>query len=360
MAPVLIDRGGVMNADMRADPEFRALLEFSAALGADPRRTQAAGGNTSIKRDGVMWIKASGAWLAEALRGDVMTPVLLPPFLAALERGVTQAAAFVDASQGDSSLRPSIETSVHAVLPHAVVIHIHCVETIALAVRADAEAAICERLHCLGRDEWIFVPYVKPGLQLAKAIRERLTARTNVIVLGNHGLIVAGETVVEAARRTECVCQAFAATPSVAPPADLDRLAALVEGSDYRLPQDPVAHAVATDPHRLAIARKGTLYPDHVVFLGAGIIEGAIVDGRVEAPPALDRIAPMLVLPGLGAVLHRSLPRGVDEMARCLADVTGRIPRDAPIVTLTPPQEDELVNWEAEKYRRALNAACTL
>ena len=349
-----------MSADTRADPEFRALLEFSAALGANPRRTQAAGGNTSIKRDEVMWIKASGAWLAEALQGDVMTPVLLPPFLAAIEGGAAQAenaAVFVDPSQGGSSRRPSIETSVHAVLPHAVVVHIHCVETIALAVRADAEAEIGARLRGLRRDEWTFVPYVKPGVPLAKAIRERLTARTNVIVLGNHGLIVAGETVAEAARRTESVCQAFAATPTIAPPADLDRLAASVEGSDYRLPHDPVAHTLATDPHRLAIARKGTLYPDHVVFLGAGIVEGAIVDGCVEAASDLDRKAQMLVLPGLGVVLSHSLPRGADEMARCLADVTGRIPRDAQIVTLTLSQEEELVNWEAEKYRRTLNVA---
>jgi rhamnose utilization protein RhaD (predicted bifunctional aldolase and dehydrogenase) len=242
------------------------------------------------------------------------------------------------------------------VLPHAVVIHIHCVETIALSVRADAEAAIKARLGRLSRDEWIFVPYVKPGIPLANAIRERLTAKTNIIVLGNHGLIVVGETVADVARRTEGACQAFAVAPRDAPPADLDRLAASVEGSEYRLPLDPAAHAVATDPHRLAIARKGTLYPDHAVFLGAGIIEGAIVDGRVEAPPGLDRIAPMLVLPGHGVILHRSLPRGADEMARCLADVTGRIPRDASIVTLTRLQEDELVNWEAEKYRRALNA----
>ena len=49
------------------DSELHALRELSAALGADPLRTQGAGGNTSIKRDGVMWIKASGTWLADAL-----------------------------------------------------------------------------------------------------------------------------------------------------------------------------------------------------------------------------------------------------------------------------------------------------
>jgi rhamnose utilization protein RhaD (predicted bifunctional aldolase and dehydrogenase) len=43
-------------------------------MGRDPRRTQAAGGNTSLKRRNVMWIKASGCWLASALERDIFVP----------------------------------------------------------------------------------------------------------------------------------------------------------------------------------------------------------------------------------------------------------------------------------------------
>jgi rhamnose utilization protein RhaD (predicted bifunctional aldolase and dehydrogenase) len=38
-------------------------MELTGALGADPLLTQAAGGGTSIKLDGVMWTKASEKWL---------------------------------------------------------------------------------------------------------------------------------------------------------------------------------------------------------------------------------------------------------------------------------------------------------
>ena len=72
------------------DGEYRALLEFSAKLGADPLRTQAAGG------DGVMWIKASGTWLAEALAKDIMTPVLLEPLRKAIADGDPRAATAID------------------------------------------------------------------------------------------------------------------------------------------------------------------------------------------------------------------------------------------------------------------------
>jgi rhamnose utilization protein RhaD (predicted bifunctional aldolase and dehydrogenase) len=277
--------------------------------------------------------------------------------LATGDQSAEKCTAFVDSSRNVSGLRPSIETSVHAALPHAVVIHIHCVDTIALAVRADAEAAIATRLAGWARSEWIFTPYVKPGLALAQAIRSRLTPETNVIVLGNHGLIVGAGTVAEAADRTERICKALAERPREAPQPNLERLAPLTAGGDYRLPNDPSAHAVATDPRRLTLARSGTLYPDHAVFLGPGIVEGTIAEGRLLPPPGLSRIAPMLVAPGLGVALRRDLPKGADEMARCLADVTGRIAESAPIVPLTPAQEGEIVNWEAEKYRQGLNAS---
>ena len=46
-------------------------------------RAKAAGGNTSIKRDGVMWIKAQRRQLADALDDDIMVPVVLEELRAA-------------------------------------------------------------------------------------------------------------------------------------------------------------------------------------------------------------------------------------------------------------------------------------
>jgi rhamnose utilization protein RhaD (predicted bifunctional aldolase and dehydrogenase) len=194
------------------DGEFHALRQLSAALGADPLRTQGAGGNTSIKRDGVMWIKASGTWLADALAHDIMTPVRVEPLRKAIADGDPRAAAatdFVDSGANPSGLRPSIETSVHAIMPWPVVVHIHCVNTIALAVRRDGEALVRERLRPHVDVALAWAPYRKPGLPLAQAIADRLRSDTNVFVLANHGLVVAGEAVAEVADRIQHVCQAL-------------------------------------------------------------------------------------------------------------------------------------------------------
>ena len=43
-----------------------ALCAVSRRIGADAALVQGAGGNTSLKRDGVLWVKASGRWLARA------------------------------------------------------------------------------------------------------------------------------------------------------------------------------------------------------------------------------------------------------------------------------------------------------
>jgi rhamnose utilization protein RhaD (predicted bifunctional aldolase and dehydrogenase) len=338
------------------DRELLALRTLSAALGADPLRTQGAGGNTSIKRAGVMWIKASGTWLADATARDIMTPVRLDPLRKAIADGDPRAAAavdFVDSDLNASGLRPSIETSVHAVIPSPVVVHIHCVNTIALAVRRGGEAIMRERLRKHADVVSAFVPYHKPGLPLALAISGRLTKSTNVFILANHGLVVAGETVAEVADRTARVCDAFSAPARPAPEADIQRLASIVEGADYRLPRDSAAHAVALDPKSLAIASRGSLYPDHVVFLGPGLVTDTTAGDRLQAPDHR-RPFPILALPGLGVVLHRSASKNVDAMARCLADVAARIPEEAPIRTLTSGEEQELMNWEAETYRQSL------
>ena len=101
-----------MTAPIRDDPDFMALLRLSAELGRNPLRTQAAGGNTSLKRDGIMWIKASGTWLADAEDRDVMVPVALDALMKALatgDRRAETATDFVAAELNPSGLRPSVE-----------------------------------------------------------------------------------------------------------------------------------------------------------------------------------------------------------------------------------------------------------
>ena len=56
---------------MTAAPELEALRHYSDELGKDPLLIQGAGGNTSVKLEDGMWIKASGTQLKNALERDI-------------------------------------------------------------------------------------------------------------------------------------------------------------------------------------------------------------------------------------------------------------------------------------------------
>jgi hypothetical protein len=57
------------------DPEMQDLLGLAARLGRDPLVVQGPGGNFSLKRDGVMWVKASDTWMMEATSRSILIPV---------------------------------------------------------------------------------------------------------------------------------------------------------------------------------------------------------------------------------------------------------------------------------------------
>ncbi|TIW38666.1 MAG: class II aldolase, partial [Mesorhizobium sp.] len=252
--------------------ELAALRSLSASIGRDPHLTQAAGGNTSLKAGDTLWIKASGTWLKNALAEDIMVPVAIAPLLRAVEQrdpAADKPQGFAIEALNTRRLRPSIETTVHALMPQRVVLHVHCVDTISLAVQADCEAQIAERLDGL---EWAYVPYRRPGLPLAQGIAERLRPGVDMLILANHGLVVAAETVAGAEALLRRVTGLLARPPREVAEPNLAALTALIGRTGYRLPADVEAHAAAIDQESCRMASGGSLYPDHVIFLGQGSV----------------------------------------------------------------------------------------
>lgn len=317
------------------DAVLAALVEASARIGADPLLVQGAGGNTSAKLGDVLWIKASGRWLADATHQEVMVPVSLGALRAACSDGedVENARRFLI---GGGVLRPSIETAMHAMMPHRVVFHVHCVETIAVAIRRDAEDTLARALNGL---DWCFIPYVRPGQPLADAIMAR--PGRSIYVYGNHGLTVGAETVEAATALVDTVHARLAGFLRPMCEADTEMLVRVAEGTAYE-PATAAVSALGTDPANLAVARAGSLYPDHVIFLGRGV------------PERIDDGAPLVLVPGAGALLRRDASPAVRAMARCIADVARRVPEGADLRALTADEETMLLGWEAEAYRKTL------
>lgn len=322
-------------------PDLAPLAALSARLGRDPEQVQAAGGNTSMKHDGVIWVKASGFWLADADSKDIFVPVAIDPVRQGVAAGNGDPVpAAVRSDLNPSGLRPSIETSLHAVMPQRFVVHTHSVRTIALAVREDRDAILADRLAGLA---WTSVPYAMPGLPLTYAIASAIDGKqADVLVLGNHGLVVAGETLeaveallIDVEQRLDASASKFDAVPGGEAPVGLRPVA-------HR-----IAHALAFDKSMRTHALAGSLYPDHVIFLGRA----------ASTNPHADDPSKLHVLAGKGVFLPSEAGRSADEMALCLALVLARIPADARLSYLEKNDENALLDWEAEKYRQSIAKA---
>jgi rhamnose utilization protein RhaD (predicted bifunctional aldolase and dehydrogenase) len=323
---------------------FTELKKLSARVGRDPLLVQGPGGNTSIKLHSVMWIKASGTWLSDAEDKEIFVPLDLPRLQAALAAGDERCEActdFIVHAQNPSGLRPSIETSVHGLMRQKTVVHVHCVNTIALAIRSDGEEECLKRLGGLNA---VYIPYARPGLQLARAIAARIRPKTNVLILGNHGLAVAGDTVSEAQATLDDVVKRLATPVREIPPPDLAVLEAFAAGTDYRLPHDPHCHGAALDAIGSQYGLGAVFYPDHVVFLGASLPD--------KPTPG----AAALAFPGKGVLVHREAKPAVEPMLRCLSDVFRRVSAAEKLCALGPSDVAQLLNWDAEKYRQTLTA----
>ncbi|WP_316198790.1 class II aldolase/adducin family protein [Bradyrhizobium sp. SZCCHNS2002] len=340
---------------MQDAADLHELRLMSARVGRDIRLVQGAGGNSSIKHGDMLWVKASGTWLADAEHKDIFVPVLLKQAQAALARGDERIPL---ADHGQTALRASIETSLHALLPHPVVLHVHSVNTIAWAVRTDAPEEFARRLDGLA---WRHLDYYHPGLPLARAVGAVIAQDTiDVLILGNHGLVVGAPSCGAAEALVHEVEERLALVPRAAPAADEKALHELCRGTDYRLPTDPLCHAIATDRFSRAVATSGSLYPDHVVFLGPGL--PMLGQGEdllaMEARASANGLPPpvAVLVPDKGAVIRTDASPGAEAMLSCLALVTARLPLSAEVAYLTAENEQALLNWDAERYRQQLTA----
>ncbi len=153
------------------------LLARSNRLGADPRNTNYAGGNTSAKgtaQDPVtgndvdlVWVKGSGGDLGTLKESGLAVLRLdrlraLVDVYPGVEREDEMVAAFDHCLFGKGGAAPSIDTAMHGLVDAAHVDHLHPDSGIALATAADGEKLTEE---CFG-DRVAWVPWRRPGFQL--------------------------------------------------------------------------------------------------------------------------------------------------------------------------------------------------
>ncbi|HWL97466.1 MAG TPA: class II aldolase/adducin family protein, partial [Nocardioidaceae bacterium] len=196
-------------------PVVAELLNRSNRLGADPRNTNYAGGNTSAKgtvTDPVtsepaelLWVKGSGGDLGTLTESGLAVLRLdrlraLVDVYPGVEREDEMVAAFDYCLHGRGGAAPSIDTAMHGLVDAAHIDHLHPDSGIAIATAADGEALTKE---CYG-DKVAWVDWRRPGFQLGLDIAEvkRNNPQTIGVVLGGHGITAWGDTSEECERNS--------------------------------------------------------------------------------------------------------------------------------------------------------------
>ena len=192
-----------------------ALIARSNRLGADPRNTNYAGGNTSAKGAGtdpvtgepveLMWVKGSGGDLGTlteqglaVLRLDRLRDLV--KVYPGVEREDEMVAAFDYTLHGKGGAAPSIDTAMHGLVDAAHVDHLHPDSGIAIATAADGE----ELTSKIFGEKVVWVPWRRPGFQLGLDIAAIKAANPQAIgcILGGHGITAWGDTSEESERNS--------------------------------------------------------------------------------------------------------------------------------------------------------------
>jgi len=194
------------------DPDIALRVYTSHLLGREPRLVLHGGGNTSVKtiatdlfgnKVAVLRVKGSG-WNLSSIEPGGLPAVRLEPLLRLeqLEQLSDESMVnYLRTNLMDSAApTPSVETLLHAFLPHKYVDHSHALDVLALVDQED-----CENLARRAFGNRVgYVPYIMPGFLLAKAAASQYRRDPQVegLLLSKHGLVSFGDTARESYART--------------------------------------------------------------------------------------------------------------------------------------------------------------
>ncbi len=289
-----------MTQPIAGDP-LDQLVQLSNQVGRDVRLVQPGGGNSSIKLESpdatgrmvrTLFVKGSGTDMRTIGRAGFSRLAL--DALAGL-RGVASMSdremmQFMAGSMlGREGPVPSVETPLHSILPHRVIVHTHDVATMRLT---NLSTPLAERLVGeVFQGEIVYVPYVRPGFPLAQLVdrlADGIPPAARGLALAHHGLVVWGDTTeacgavlsemmrraAGAAKSPRVSVAAPAAPAALATPSAMGAILPVIRGvlgANDRV----VLHLDTSDEVREAIAdvtpavtARGVATPEHILRAG--------------------------------------------------------------------------------------------
>lgn len=351
-------------------------IQISKYAGMRNDLAQAGGGNTSMKPDDqIMLVKSSGIQLADVSEENGYSKVDYRLIVDYFQENVKEGDESVLTEEAGKELlakaqieggRASIETFLHAVTGKYT-LHSHPTLVNILTARAGGMDALRTLFP-----EAVFVPYRKPGAALAEAYYKEFCkikaqgADGSVIFLANHGLVVSGDSAQRVIEGTEEVLRKIAAYlripyeayPNATKlwkafsdiPGLLDKIVYLSENCSLIcegtaadvLKEETWNHAFCPDCIVYG-AKKPLFLPDD--FTREDVLSFIEKNG----------IPAMVCYQGRFYILAESVKKAQEiENVMSFAAKVQAANLSQGMHYLSEGQQDELLNWDAEKYRRKL------
>ena len=330
-----------------------SLIKFCHKIGKNSLLVQGPGGNVSYKNLGVLWIKASGSWIAHAQHSNFV-PIDLNSTLKKISQKQYD---FIPSPLNGYRGIPSIETLMHAVLPRKYVLHLHAVYPLAQLVRSDFNQIITNFKNDYSK--FSVIKYVHPGPELAREIHSVLSKspNTDIFFLRNHGIVLGAKSLLQLEKLLHVVDHFFNNQPQKAHQ-NYSKIAHVPENFTkvYFPIEDPTCQQLATNPFLFAQLRhKWALYPDHVVFLGSSACCYRSWEDFFSGANGLENFPNLIFVENVGVFYKRGFSEAMRAQLKCYADVLTRQEDFSRVQTLSLQNIGELINWGREKHRLSIN-----
>ena len=323
------------------------LVKLSSLIGKNTSLVQGAGGNTSYKDfdNDILWVKASGMWLANSDEENIFAALRLTDanrFIGQKKPKLIESTVIREINQ----LKPSIETSLHIIMPHQFVAHTHSVSALAWMIKKSVLPKLdilLEGIH------WKYIPYATPGYELTQKVLACCNTLPEVLLLENHGIVTGADTVEEMFSLIDRLESVLFLTDRKTPAPDIEALKNISRESDYTVPEFPSIHSLATDLLCYELCCKGNIFPDQTVFLGPAIIPLESV-GNLQCCNCN-----LVLVKDKGVLIHKRTSKSGHYVAKCLSDVLRRINEKDVVRYLSQASNIELIDCDAEVYRKAVD-----
>jgi len=309
---------------------------------------QGSGGNISWKERDILWVKASGTSIKDIEKEDIFVPVDLKKLILNINNNDYQ---HKPESQKKDGSRPSIETIMHAVMPHQFVAHFHDVDVLSTLISNVDLYSIKNKIGSYLNYQ--FLDYVEPGPELANKIHTRLLEKpdTEFFFLQNHGILFGANSIDRMYEIMKFIRRKFKLKPLKIENDIIINASSGFKIQGYSFSKNREINLLSHKSGFLdAVKNLWAICPDHVLFLGAIPIvleKNTTINEIIHNFPA----PPFIFIENVGVLQSKSAtPNQVDQLKFYLNCVS-RVRDFDNVKTLTKSQVEAILLREDEKYR---------